>query len=149
MGRRSGQLPALYTELINERITDRPANMSICTHLCRGNSRSSWGAKVLLNALKVTVIFGIRYATGGKLRAATLLAQRQKMILGVTTKSGELEKADDLRRRMTRRASLCHWIARHQPAVRFFQHRAGQPADNRDQIAKLKLVVRVAKDVWG
>ena len=150
MGRRSGQLPALYTELINERITDRPANMSICTHLCRGNSRSSWGAKVLLNALKVTVIFGIRYATGGKLRAATLLAQRQKMILGVTTKSGELEKADDLKRRIDEASKL---VPLDQlgisPQCGFSSTVLGNKLTIDDQIAKLRLVVQVAKDVWG
>jgi 5-methyltetrahydropteroyltriglutamate--homocysteine methyltransferase len=36
------RLPAIYANMINTAIRDRPANMTVTTHLCRGNFRSSW-----------------------------------------------------------------------------------------------------------
>ena len=142
IGEDPDKLPALYAELINECIKDRPANMSVCTHLCRGNFRSSWVAEggydpvaeVLFNALKVDGYF-LEFDTprAGNFAPLRYLPKDKKLILGlVTTKSGELEKADDLKRRIDEASQACAIrSARHQPAVRFFQHRAGQQVDNR------------------
>ena len=87
IGEDPDKLPALYAKLINECIKDRPANMSVCTHLCRGNFRSAWVAEggydpvaeVLFNDLKVDGYF-LEFDTprARKLRAATLPAQRTK-----------------------------------------------------------------------
>jgi 5-methyltetrahydropteroyltriglutamate--homocysteine methyltransferase len=160
IGEDPDKLPALYAELINECIKDRPANMSVCTHLCRGNFRSSWVAEggydpvaeVLFNALKVDGYF-LEFDTprAGNFAPLRYLPKDKKLILGlVTTKSGELEKADDLKRRIDEASKL---VPLDQlgisPQCGFSSTVLGNKLTIEDQIAKLKLVVQVAKDVWG
>jgi len=160
IGEDPDKLPALYAELINECIKDRPANMSVCTHLCRGNFRSSWVAEggydpvaeVLFNALKVDGYF-LEFDTprAGNFAPLRYLPKDKKLILGlVTTKSGELEKADDLKRRIDEASKL---VPLDQlgisPQCGFSSTVLGNKLTIDDQIAKLKLVVQVARDVWG
>jgi 5-methyltetrahydropteroyltriglutamate--homocysteine methyltransferase len=160
IGEDPDKLPALYAELINECIKDRPANMSVCTHLCRGNFRSSWVAEgrydpvaeVLFNALKVDGYF-LEFDTprAGNFAPLRYLPKDKKLILGlVTTKSGELEKADDLKRRIDEASKL---VPLDQlgisPQCGFSSTVLGNKLTIDDQIAKLRLVVQVAKDVWG
>ena len=160
IGEDPDKLPALYAELINECIKDRPANMSVCTHLCRGNFRSSWVAEggydpvaeVLFNALKVDGYF-LEFDTprAGNFAPLRYLPKDKKLILGlVTTKSGELEKTDDLKRRIDEASKL---VPLDQlgisPQCGFSSTVLGNKLTIDDQIAKLKLVVQVAKDVWG
>jgi 5-methyltetrahydropteroyltriglutamate--homocysteine methyltransferase len=160
IGEDPDKLPALYAELINECIKDRPANMSVCTHLCRGNFRSSWVAEggydpvaeVLFNALKVDGYF-LEFDTprAGNFAPLRYLPREKKLILGlVTTKSGELEKPDDLKRRIDEASKL---VPLDQlgisPQCGFSSTVLGNKLTIDDQIAKLRLVVQVAKDVWG
>jgi len=160
IGEDPDKLPALYAELINECIKDRPANMSVCTHLCRGNFRSSWVAEggydpvaeVLFNALKVDGYF-LEFDTprAGNFAPLRYLPKDKKLILGlVTTKSGELEKPDDLKRRIDEASKL---VPLDQlgisPQCGFSSTVLGNKLTIDDQIAKLKLVVQVAKAVWG
>src|SRR5438309_6292642 len=160
IGEDPDKLPALYAELINECIKDRPANMSVCTHLCRGNFRSSWVAEggydpvaeVLFNALKVEGYF-LEFDTprAGNFAPLRYLPKDKKLILGlVTTKSGELEKPDDLKRRIDEASKL---VPLDQlgisPQCGCSSTVLGNKLTIDDQIAKLKLVVQVAKDVWG
>jgi 5-methyltetrahydropteroyltriglutamate--homocysteine methyltransferase len=160
IGEDPDKLPALYAELINECIKDRPANMSVCTHLCRGNFRSSWVAEggydpvaeVLFNALKVDGYF-LEFDTprAGNFAPLRYLPKDKKLILGlVTTKSGELENADDLKRRIDEASKL---VPLDQlgisPQCGFSSTVLGNKLTLDDQIAKLKLIVQVAKDVWG
>jgi 5-methyltetrahydropteroyltriglutamate--homocysteine methyltransferase len=160
IGEDPDKLPALYADLINECIKDRPANLSVCTHLCRGNFRSSWVAEggydpvaeVLFNALKVDGYF-LEFDTprAGNFAPLRYLPKGKKLILGlVTTKSGELEKPDDLKRRIDEAAKL---VPLDQlgisPQCGFSSTVLGNKLTVNDQIAKLKLVVDVARDVWG
>jgi methionine synthase II (cobalamin-independent) len=160
IGEDPDKLPALYAELINECIKDRPANMSVCTHLCRGNFRSSWVAEggydpvaeVLFNVLKVDGYF-LEFDTprAGNFAPLRYLPKDKKLILGlVTTKSGELEKADDLKRRIDEASKL---VPLDQlgisPQCGFSSTVLGNKLTLDEQIAKLKLIVQVAKDVWG
>jgi 5-methyltetrahydropteroyltriglutamate--homocysteine methyltransferase len=160
IGEDPDKLPALYAELINECIKDRPANMAVCTHLCRGNFRSSWVAEggydpvaeVLFNALKVDGYF-LEFDTprAGNFAPLRYLPKDKKLILGlVTTKSGELEKPDDLKRRIDEASKL---VPLDQlgisPQCGFSSTVLGNKLTIDDQIAKLRLVVQVAKDVWG
>jgi 5-methyltetrahydropteroyltriglutamate--homocysteine methyltransferase len=160
IGEDPDRLPALYADLINECIKDRPANMSVCTHLCRGNFRSSWVAEggydpvaeVLFNALKVDGYF-LEFDTprAGNFAPLRYLPKDKKLILGlVTTKSGELEKADDLKRRIDEASKL---VPLDQlgisPQCGFSSTVLGNKLTIDDQIAKLRLVAQVAKDVWG
>ena len=160
IGEDPDKLPLLYANLINECIKDRPANMSVCAHLCRGNFRSSWVAEggydpvaeVLFNALDVDGYF-LEYDTprAGNFAPLRYLPKRKKLILGlVTTKSGVLENPDDLKRRIDEASKL---VALDQlgisPQCGFSSTVLGNKLTIDDQIAKLKLVVQVARDVWG
>jgi 5-methyltetrahydropteroyltriglutamate--homocysteine methyltransferase len=160
IGEDPDRLPLLYANLINDCIKDRPANMSVCTHLCRGNFRSSWVAEggydpvaeVLFNALDVDGYF-LEFDTprAGNFAPLRYLPKSKKLILGlVTTKTGELEKPDDLKRRIDEASKL---VPLDQlgisPQCGFSSTVLGNKLTLEDQIAKLKLVVRVAREVWG
>ena len=160
VGEDPDKLPLVYANLINECIKDRHANMSVCTHLCRGNFRSSWVAEggydpvaeVLFNALDVDGYF-LEYDTprAGNFAPLRYLPKDKKLILGlVTTKSGALENPDDLKRRIDEAAKL---VPLDQlgisPQCGFSSTVLGNKLTIDDQIAKLKLVVEVARDVWG
>jgi 5-methyltetrahydropteroyltriglutamate--homocysteine methyltransferase len=153
-------LPLLYSNLINECIKDRPANMTVCTHLCRGNFRSSWVAdggydpvaEVLFNALKVDGYF-LEFDTprAGNFAPLRYLPKGKKLILGlVTSKSGALENPADLKRRIDEASRL---VPLDQlgisPQCGFSSTVLGNKLTIDEQIAKLKLVVQVAREVWG
>jgi 5-methyltetrahydropteroyltriglutamate--homocysteine methyltransferase len=154
------KLPLLYANLINESIKDRPANMTVCTHLCRGNFRSSWVAEggydpvaeVLFNALAVDGYF-LEFDTprAGNFAPLRYLPKGKKLILGlVTTKSGALENPADLKRRIDEAG---RFVPLDQlgisPQCGFSSTVLGNKLTIDEQIAKLKLVVQVAREVWG
>jgi len=160
IGEDPDKLPSLYASLINECIKDRPANMSVCTHLCRGNFASAWVAEggydpvaaVLFNELKVDGYF-LEFDTprAGNFAPLRYMPKDKKLILGlVTSKTGELEKADDIKRRIDEAAQL---VPLDQlgisPQCGFSSTVLGNKLTVNDQIAKLKLIVDVARDVWG
>ncbi|MDH3443469.1 MAG: 5-methyltetrahydropteroyltriglutamate--homocysteine S-methyltransferase, partial [Deltaproteobacteria bacterium] len=154
------KLPTLYAQLVNECIKDRPANMSVCTHLCRGNFRSAWVAEggydsvaeVLFNELKVDGYF-LEFDTprAGNFAPLRYMPKGKKLILGlVTSKTKELEKADEIKRRLEDAAKF---VPLDQlgisPQCGFASTMLGNKLSIQDQIAKLNLVVQVAQDVWG
>ena len=154
------KLPALYANLINECIKERPANMAVCTHLCRGNFRSAWVAEggydpvaeVLFNDLKVDGYF-LEFDTprAGNFAPLRYMPKDKKLILGlVSSKTGQLENADDLKRRIDE-ASRCVPLDQLgiSPQCGFSSTVLGNKLTIQDEIAKLELVVRVARDVWG
>jgi 5-methyltetrahydropteroyltriglutamate--homocysteine methyltransferase len=160
IGEDPDQLPALYARLINECIKDRPANMAVCTHLCRGNFRSAWVAEggydpvaeVLFNDLQVDGYF-LEFDTprAGNFAPLRYLPKGKKLILGlVSSKTGALENPDDLKGRIDAAAKL---VPLEQlgisPQCGFSSTVLGNKLTIADQIAKLKLVVDVAREVWG
>jgi len=160
IGEDPDKLPSLYANLINECIKARPANMSVCTHLCRGNFASAWVAEggydpvaeVLFNELKVDGYF-LEFDTprAGNFAPLRYMPKDKKLILGlVTSKTGELEKADDIKRRIDEAAkSVPLDQLGISPQCGFSSTVLGNKLTVDDQIAKLKLVVDVARDVWG
>jgi len=160
IGEDPDKLPSLYANLINDCIKDRPANMSVCTHLCRGNFASAWVAEggydpvaeVLFNELKVDGYF-LEFDTPrtGNFAPLRYMPKDKKLILGlVTTKTGTLENPDDLKRRIDEASEL---VPLDQlgisPQCGFSSTVLGNKLTVDDQIAKLRLVVDVARDVWG
>ena len=160
VGEDPDKLPALYANLINECIKDRPANMVVCTHLCRGNFRSAWVAEggydpvaeVLFNELKVDGYF-LEFDTprAGNFAPLRYMPKDKRLILGlVSSKTGELERPDDLKRRIEEASKL---VPLDQlgisPQCGFSSTVLGSKLTVEDQIAKLKLIVQVARDVWG
>jgi 5-methyltetrahydropteroyltriglutamate--homocysteine methyltransferase len=160
VGEDPDRLPALYARLINDCIKDRPADMPVCAHLCRGNFASAWiaeggydpVAEVLFNELDVDGYF-LEYDTprAGNFAPLRYMPKGKKLILGlVTSKSGALENPGDLKRRIDEASKL---VPLEQlgisPQCGFSSTVLGNKLTIDDQIAKLKLVVQVAKDVWG
>jgi 5-methyltetrahydropteroyltriglutamate--homocysteine methyltransferase len=150
-----------YIHHINEALADRPAGMSVTTHACRGNFRSAWAAEggwdfvaeALLNELEVDGYFmeWDDERSGGFEPLRFLPKGDKQVVLGlVTTKRGELESKDDLKRRIDE-------AAKHAPIEQlclsgqcgFSSTVEGNELTHDDQWAKLSLIVEVAEEVWG
>ena len=160
IGEDPDQLPRTYAKLINECIKDRPANMTVCMHICRGNFRSAWAAEggydpvaeILFNEFKLDFFF-LEYDSprAGSFAPLRFVPKGMKIVLGlVTTKSGDMESADDLKRRIDQAS---RYIPLEQlalsPQCGFSSTVLGNNITVDAEIAKLSLVVRVAREVWG
>jgi len=160
IGEDPDQLPRTYAKLINECIKDRPANMTVCMHICRGNFRSAWAAEggydpvaeILFNEFKLDGFF-LEYDSprAGSFAPLRCVPKGMKIVLGlVTTKSGDMESADDLKRRIDQAS---RYIPLEQlalsPQCGFSSTVLGNNITVDAEIAKLSLVVRVAREVWG
>jgi 5-methyltetrahydropteroyltriglutamate--homocysteine methyltransferase len=154
------ELPRRYAKLINAAIAGRPAGMTICTHLCRGNFKSAWVAEggyepvaeVLFNDLNVDGYF-LEYddERSGDFSPLRFVPKGKTIVLGlVTTKAGELESKDVLKRRIDEAAryvpldQLCL-----SPQCGFSSTVHGNEIARESQAAKLRLVVETAREVWG
>jgi len=154
------ELPRHYAKLINAAIAGRPPGMTICTHLCRGNFRSAWVAEggyepvaeVLFNDLGVDGYF-LEYddVRSGDFSPLRFVPGNKIVVLGlVTTKVGELESKDALKRRIDAAARvvplerLCL-----SPQCGFSSTVHGNEIARESQVAKLRLVVETAREVWG
>ncbi|HMD64942.1 MAG TPA: 5-methyltetrahydropteroyltriglutamate--homocysteine S-methyltransferase [Stellaceae bacterium] len=148
-------------KVINAALAGRPAGMTVCTHMCRGNFRSSWMAEggydhvaeALFGELAVDGFF-LEYddARSGGFAPLRFVPRGQKrVVLGlVTSKRAALESKDDLKRRIDEAAKyvpleqLCL-----SPQCGFSSTVDGNALTQAEQIAKLRLVVETARDVWG
>ena len=150
-----------YIHHINESLVERPAGMSVTTHMCRGNFRSSWAAEgsydfvaeALLTELQVDGFFmeWDDERSGGFEPLRFLPKGDKQVVLGlVTTKTGELESKDELKRRIDEAAKhapieqLCL-----SPQCGFSSTVEGNELTEDEQWAKLRLIVEVAEEVWG
>ena len=154
------ELPRRYARLINAAIAKRPAGMTVCVHLCRGNFRSAWAAEggyepvaeVLFNELEVDGYF-LEYddPRSGDFRPLRHVPKGKIVVLGlVSTKVGELEHKDGLRRRIdeaARHAPLDQMCL--SPQCGFSSTVHGNDIARESQAAKLRLVIDTARDVWG
>ena len=154
------ELPAIYADLINTAISQRPADMVITMHLCRGNFRSSWiaqggyepVAELLFNQIGVDGYF-MEFDTerAGGFEPLRFVPKGKTVVLGlVTSKAGELESADDLKRRIEQAA---RYVDLEQlalsPQCGFASTEEGNVLTEEQQWAKLRRIVEVAEDVWG
>ena len=154
------ELPRRYASLINAAIADRPAGMTICTHLCRGNFKSAWVAEggyepvaeVLFNELKVDGYF-LEYddARSGGFGPLRFLPKGKMVVLGlVTTKVGDLESKDLIKHRIdeaTRYVPLEQLCL--SPQCGFSSTVHGNEIAQESQARKLGLIVETASEVWG
>jgi 5-methyltetrahydropteroyltriglutamate--homocysteine methyltransferase len=149
-----------YIRHINEALADRPEGMSVTTHMCRGNFRSSWAAEgsyefvaeALFNELDVDGFF-LEYddARSGGFEPLRFVPQGKTVVLGlVTTKRGELEDKDQLKRRVEEASrhvpleQLCL-----SPQCGFSSTVEGNLVTHEQQVAKLRLIVETAEEIWG
>jgi 5-methyltetrahydropteroyltriglutamate--homocysteine methyltransferase len=154
------ELPRRYARLINAAIAERPSGMTICVHLCRGNFKSAWVAEggyepvaeVLFNELEVDGYF-LEYddARSGDFAPLRFVPAAKTVVLGlVTTKLGELESKDALKRKIDQAAKL---LPLDQlclsPQCGFSSTVHGNEIAREAQAAKVRLVVETAEEVWG
>jgi methionine synthase II (cobalamin-independent) len=147
--------------LINQALANKPTGMTVCTHMCRGNFRSSWMAEggydhvaeALFGELAVDGFF-LEYddaRSGGFAPLRFVPRGRKRVVLGlVTSKRAALESKDMLKRRIDEAAKyvpldqLCL-----SPQCGFSSTVDGNALTIDEEIAKLRLVVEVASEVWG
>ncbi|HWT93654.1 MAG TPA: 5-methyltetrahydropteroyltriglutamate--homocysteine S-methyltransferase [Solirubrobacteraceae bacterium] len=149
-----------YIRHINEALAGRPEGMAITTHMCRGNFRSSWVAEggydfvaeALFNELDVDGFF-MEWddERSGGFEPLRFVPKGKTVVLGlVTTKRPELEAKDELKRRIEEASKfvdveqLCL-----SPQCGFSSTVEGNALTREDQLAKLRLVVETAEEVWG
>ena len=150
-----------YIRHINEALAGRPAGMSVTTHMCRGNFRSSWVAEggydhvaeALFSELDVDGYFmeWDDARSGGFEPLRFLPKGSKRVVLGlVTTKRGALESKDDLERRVeeaSRYAPLEQLCVSGQCG--FSSTVEGNALTQDEQVAKLRLIVETAEEIWG
>ena len=154
------ELPHRYANFINKVVALKPAGMTLAMHLCRGNFKSTFAAQgnyepvaeALLKEMNLDAYF-MEYDDdrSGDFRPLRYLGKGKIVVLGlVTTKFGELEKKDDLKRRIAEAAEyapldqLCL-----SPQCGFSSTVHGNKIAIDDQRRKLELVVQTAREVWG
>ncbi|MBX9629953.1 MAG: 5-methyltetrahydropteroyltriglutamate--homocysteine S-methyltransferase [Burkholderiales bacterium] len=154
------ELPRRYARLINAAIAGRPAGMTVCVHLCRGNFQSAWVAEggyepvaeALFNDLAVDGYF-LEYddARSGTFAPLRFVPKGKIVVLGlVSTKVGTLESKDELKHRIDEAAKL---VPLEQlclsPQCGFSSTVHGNEIAHESQATKLRLVVETAREVWG
>jgi 5-methyltetrahydropteroyltriglutamate--homocysteine methyltransferase len=154
-------LPARYARMTNEALKGRPGDLTITMHSCRGNFRSTFiasggyepVAEHLLGEVDIDGYF-LEYDTdraGGFEPLRFVPKGKKTIVLGlVTSKSGTLEKKDDLKRRIeeaTKYVDLDQLAL--SPQCGFASTEEGNVLAEDEQWAKLAMIVEVADEVWG
>lgn len=154
------ELPHRYAAFINKVVARKPAGMTLCMHLCRGNFKSTHAAagnyepvaEALLSEMHLDAYF-MEYDDdrSGDFRPLRFLKPGKTVVLGlVTTKFGQLESKDDLKRRIAEAAQYAplDQLAL-SPQCGFSSTVHGNNIAVEDQRKKLALVVETAREVWG
>ena len=149
-----------YAQLINASFADAPADMVRAMHLCRGNFRSSWAAEggyepvaeVMFNECDIDAFF-LEYddARSGDFAPLRFLPKGKTVVLGlVSTKLGEIESKDEIKRRIDEAAKFADidQLAL-SPQCGFASTVHGNDITTEQQAAKIRLCVEVAEEVWG
>ncbi len=150
-----------YANVMNEAIKDRPDDMTIAMHLCRGNFKSTWAAEgaydpaadAVFNQTDVDIYF-MEYDSdrAGGFEPLRLLPKGKKRVLPgfITTKTAELESIDGLQRKFDEASRFADidqlGIA---PQCGFASTEEGNVISPDDQRRKLELVVNTAEAIWG
>jgi 5-methyltetrahydropteroyltriglutamate--homocysteine methyltransferase len=150
-----------YAQMMHDAIADRPADMLIGMHMCRGNFKSTWvaegaydpAADAIFNQTDVDIYF-MEYDTdrAGGLEPLRKLPKGNKRVLPgfITTKTAELEDLGELQRKFDEAGKYCDigqlGIA---PQCGFSSTEEGNLITMDDQKRKLELVVKTAETIWG
>jgi 5-methyltetrahydropteroyltriglutamate--homocysteine methyltransferase len=153
-------LPSAYAAMINTAISDIPDDMVITMHLCRGNFRSTFIASggyepvadLLFNTINVHGYFmEFDSERAGGFEPLRFLPKGKLVVLGlVTSKFGELESKDLIKRRIEQAAKfvpldqICL-----SPQCGFASSEEGNIVAEEEQWAKLRMIVELADEVWG
>jgi 5-methyltetrahydropteroyltriglutamate--homocysteine methyltransferase len=153
-------LPAAYARMINAAMSDIPPDMAITMHLCRGNFRSTFiasggyepVAELLFNTINVHGYF-MEYDSerAGGFEPLRFVPKGKQVVLGlVTTKTGQLESKDEIKRRIEQASKfvpldqICL-----SPQCGFASSEEGNIIAEDEQWAKLRMVVELADEIWG
>ncbi len=150
----------LYPEMINRAFASRPASLHLAMHLCRGNNQSGWfgegGYEAIADALfnKVNVdSYFLEYETerAGNFEPLRFVPKNKTIVLGlVSSKLPQLESKDLLKRRIEEAAKFIDIDQLSlSPQCGFASSTEGNRLTEEEQMAKLRLVVEVADEVWG
>jgi 5-methyltetrahydropteroyltriglutamate--homocysteine methyltransferase len=159
-GEDAEHLHETYIRHINEALERKPEGLTVTTHMCRGNFRSSWAAEggydfvaeALFGGLNVDGFF-LEYddARSGGFEPLRFVPKGKLVVLGlVTTKRGELEDKDTLKRRIEEASQyvpieqLCL-----SPQCGFSSTVEGNVLSYEQEVAKLELIAQTAREVWG
>ncbi|HYW60485.1 MAG TPA: 5-methyltetrahydropteroyltriglutamate--homocysteine S-methyltransferase, partial [Xanthobacteraceae bacterium] len=153
-------LPMTYAGMINAAMSDIPSDMTITMHLCRGNFRSTFVAsggyepvaETLFNTIHVHGYF-MEYDSdrAGGFEPLRFVPKGKTVVLGlVTSKSGELESKDEIRRRIDAAAKFVDidQLAL-SPQCGFASTEDGNTLSEDQQWEKLRMIVEIADEVWG
>jgi 5-methyltetrahydropteroyltriglutamate--homocysteine methyltransferase len=159
-GEDPSRLPGIYARTINAALKEKPADMTITTHVCRGNFRSTWISEGGYEPVAELLLGGVAYdgyfleydteRAGGLEPLRFLPKGNKRVVLGlVTSKSGNLEKKDDIKHRLAEAArfapieQLCL-----SPQCGFASTEEGNILGEDQQWAKLGMIVDIAREVW-
>ena len=159
-GENPDELALTYAHALNDSIRDLPDTVTTAIHICRGNFQSTWAAsggyepvaERVFNTVKVDALF-MEYDSdrAGGFEPLRFMPDDKVAVLGlVTSKTPGLESKDDLKRRIDEAAQyvdmerLCL-----SPQCGFSSTHHGNKITEDDEIAKLRLIVEVADEVWG
>jgi 5-methyltetrahydropteroyltriglutamate--homocysteine methyltransferase len=152
--------PDIYAGMVREALKDKPEDLTITMHLCRGNFRSTFiasggyepVAETLFNAMPVDGYF-MEWDTdrAGGFEPLRFLPKGKSVVLGlVTSKTGILESKDDIKRRIdeaTKYVDLDQLCL--SPQCGFASTEEGNTLAEDEQWAKLRMIVEIADEVWG
>jgi 5-methyltetrahydropteroyltriglutamate--homocysteine methyltransferase len=155
------KLPQRYADLINACLRDKPADMTITTHVCRGNFRSTWISEGGYEPVAEIMLAGLNYdgyfleydsdRAGGFEPLRFLPKGHKRVVVGlITSKTGALESAADIRKRLDEASKfapldqLCL-----SPQCGFASTEDGNALSEDEQWAKLRFVVEQSKKIWG
>jgi 5-methyltetrahydropteroyltriglutamate--homocysteine methyltransferase len=151
---------AMYAEAVNEAIREVPDDMAVAIHTCRGNFKSTWLASGSYDYVAETAFsrldvdgFFLEYDTdrAGGFEPLRYIPKGKKVVLGlVSSILPELEKKDDLKRRIEAASKFVPMenLAL-SPQCGFSSTHHGNNLTVDQQMAKLKLCIDTAKEVWG
>jgi len=149
-----------YIATINKALAGRPADMTVTTHMCRGNNQSMWAAEggydfvadTMFNKLNVDAFFcEWDDERSGGFEPLRYLPKGKRVVLGVvTSKNGALESKDFIKRRIedaARYADIDQLCLSAQCG--FSSTSEGNDLTEQQQWDKLRLIVEVAQEIWG
>jgi methionine synthase II (cobalamin-independent) len=159
-GEDADKLAGIYAKVINSALKEKPADMVITTHVCRGNFRSTWISEGGYEPVAEQLLAGIDYdgyfleydteRAGGLEPLRFLPKGKKRVVVGlVTSKDGTLEKKDDIKRRLAEASKyapleqLCL-----SPQCGFASTEEGNVLSEEQQWAKLAMIVDISREVW-
>ncbi|MEC1900919.1 5-methyltetrahydropteroyltriglutamate--homocysteine S-methyltransferase [Bacillus atrophaeus] len=159
-GKTPDELRQLFAKSINDAVADRPDDLTVTMHICRGNFQSTWTAEGGYDAAAETIFDGLNLdglfleyddsRSGGFEPLRYVKRPDLQLVLGlVTSKYGELENPDDIKRRIE---EASRYVSLNQlslsPQCGFASTEEGNLLTEEQQWAKLRHVVEIAMDVW-